>query len=1152
MKILRITFENLNSLPSGDIDLENGPLSRAGIFAITGPTGAGKSTILDAITLALYGRAARYEKAPNPEHMMSRHTGQCQAEVVFEVPAGRYRAQWQLRRARGRAEGRLQAPVRRIFDAEGKTIAQNISEADREIVSLTGLDYERFLRSVLLAQGQFARFLKASESERADLLESLTSTVIYSELSELAYREATDRQNALEAQRQRIGEIALLSPEAIAEKQAAMERLDTEISQQQKRRDAIGRRLDLGRQLAGLREEETALSAREEAHQAERRENAAALQSLADHRMTEPFAGAVQALDEAQSRLHRENARLGEALRIEKESAAALAHGIAAAGELVDGVISAQEEALTREKTALGEAGKKLEETVRWLEAHAAEGELETALSPRVEMLTRLASGRKTAAETEKEKAALLQRRHELETTLAQRLREQEGAATAAEEATRKAAAAVTTLNDLLAGRSADTVYNQYTTLEKRRIALKKLEEIIERRDAMAAEALALSDDEARLSDELESARVQKAATESEAQAQAVLLEQARAALEHLERVAGYEEARAHLVDGKPCPLCGAEKHPFATPDRPVSREIEEARRHLVTARAANETARKESELATADLARTREALVQLQRRRGALRSEQMTSHEAFETSARPLRIYTVESLNEALEANRRATETHGKVIDDLRKAEAARSETELAAEKARQKLARCADGVASVREQFRALEESLAARSERLARLSTEEKELADALTQALARLDIPLPAPAREAETIAALEARQRSYRDHLKTRTELENTRARLRLTIGEGEKRLETVRDQAARLRAPHDPNLSRPEIATLRRQWTTPEESLRAVEELRDAQARAQATTAERRRQVEELAGLLASERENVASRLAASPFGTLEAWCAARLETAEAARRETLHQRLEAEHQSLLARRQQLAETREKLRAEEAPEGDDLRNLTGEHGRLEAQILACVSTRTTLRNELDHDGRQREQQAEKLREFEAAREELSTWLTLRDLIGSADGRKFSRFAQGLSLDLLLRRANRHLQRFNGRYRLERIGSGDLQIVDRHQADAARPVSSLSGGESFLVSLALALGLSDLAGRNVRIDSLFIDEGFGALDSESLDTAIAALDTLRLAEKTIGIISHVETLKERIPVQVRVEKQPGGLGRLVLPAQTQAI
>ena len=165
--------------------------------------------------------------------------------------------------------------------------------------------------------------------------------------------------------------------------------------------------------------------------------------------------------------------------------------------------------------------------------------------------------------------------------------------------------------------------------------------------------------------------------------------------------------------------------------------------------------------------------------------------------------------------------------------------------------------------------------------------------------------------------------------------------------------------------------------------------------------------------------------------------------------------------------------------------------------------------------------------------------------QLKTWTQLSALIGSHDGKKFRVFAQGLSLEVLLRHANTHLARLNPRYHLGRADGEnlDLEIIDLYQASARRPMSSLSGGESFLASLALALGLSDLAGRNVQIDSLFIDEGFGTLDTETLDTALSALESLRLQEKTVGIISHVEVLKERIGVQINVARQPDGCSAL---------
>ncbi|NDD29910.1 MAG: hypothetical protein EB084_16770 [Proteobacteria bacterium] len=162
-------------------------------------------------------------------------------------------------------------------------------------------------------------------------------------------------------------------------------------------------------------------------------------------------------------------------------------------------------------------------------------------------------------------------------------------------------------------------------------------------------------------------------------------------------------------------------------------------------------------------------------------------------------------------------------------------------------------------------------------------------------------------------------------------------------------------------------------------------------------------------------------------------------------------------------------------------------------------------------------------------------------------IELSDLIGSADGKRMQVFAQGLTLDLLVAYANEHLGELARRYRLMRVPHKKealaLQVVDLDMGDEVRSVDSLSGGETFLVSLALALGLSSLSAQRARIDSLFIDEGFGSLDAETLETALAALESLQATGRQIGLISHVPGISERVGAVVRVERQ--GAGRSVV-------
>ena len=168
-------------------------------------------------------------------------------------------------------------------------------------------------------------------------------------------------------------------------------------------------------------------------------------------------------------------------------------------------------------------------------------------------------------------------------------------------------------------------------------------------------------------------------------------------------------------------------------------------------------------------------------------------------------------------------------------------------------------------------------------------------------------------------------------------------------------------------------------------------------------------------------------------------------------------------------------------------------------------------------------------------------EIDTARADLEIWQAVNEAIGSASGDRFRRFVQGITLDHMVQLANDHLRALSPRYRLARGHASDLtlHIIDRDIGDEVRGTRSLSGGERFLVSLALALALSGLEGRSSFVDTLFIDEGFGSLDAETLDLAVDALETLQGRGQKVGVITHVATMIERIAVQVRVEKCGAG-------------
>jgi exonuclease SbcC len=196
-----------------------------------------------------------------------------------------------------------------------------------------------------------------------------------------------------------------------------------------------------------------------------------------------------------------------------------------------------------------------------------------------------------------------------------------------------------------------------------------------------------------------------------------------------------------------------------------------------------------------------------------------------------------------------------------------------------------------------------------------------------------------------------------------------------------------------------------------------------------------------------------------------------------------------------------------------------------------------------------LRRRLQEHDENTKRHSKILQQLKAQQKEYQRWDTLNRIMGDAQGMRFSRFAQRLTLLHLLGRANQHLKKLSARYILINEGNeneDELFVIDTLHGDERRSVNTLSGGESFMVSLALALGLSDLAGKNTRINSLFIDEGFGSLDQETLDTALSTLERLQHeTNRTIGIISHVAALKERITTQIELTKDAGGRSSIVV-------
>jgi exonuclease SbcC len=298
--------------------------------------------------------------------------------------------------------------------------------------------------------------------------------------------------------------------------------------------------------------------------------------------------------------------------------------------------------------------------------------------------------------------------------------------------------------------------------------------------------------------------------------------------------------------------------------------------------------------------------------------------------------------------------------------------------------------------------------------------------------------------------------------------------------------------------------------------------------------------------LEKIVKAISKDETQLLKKIKRKGFDSILALKMANLEEAEANELEKLKTNLERQlaqnEQSLLDANQE----HKKLIAKDLSK-DALDTLLEKRQEREALIAETQQKLGRLTQQIEDNNRRQATGKSLLKKMDVQKKEHKRWAKLKEIIGSADGKVFRAFAQGLTLKRLSELANRHLMQLNGRYLIHKPNDQDLalEIIDTHQANNIRSIHTLSGGESFLVSLALALGLSDLAGRNTQINSLFIDEGFGTLDESALDLAISTLENLQSKGKTIGIISHVYALKERIGTQIQVHRKGSGFSDIVL-------
>ena len=1208
MKILSLRLKNINSLKGEwKIDFTAPEFINNGLFAITGATGAGKTTLLDAICLALYHQTPRLDKVSQSDNeLMTRHTGESLAEVEFEVKGETYRAFWHQRRARGKADGKLQPPQAELARSDGTIITNRIDEKLKKVSEITGLDFSRFTKSMMLAQGGFAAFLEANANDRAELLEELTGTEIYGEISRRVYDRMRQENEALKMLQAEVRGVQLLSDEYLKELENELKELNQQQEQQQSEQNQLNTEKQWLEELDAKKKEALAADEALKKARSEKESCASQLKKLDEATPALEIQPYFEKLQNFEKSLQEKRETLLKQQQEQQTASDSL--------QQLNDQKAQKHQALAKARDERNTTETLITEKIVPLDSLIQQGELqEKELQNKVENLkTRISSENGAIEEKELEQKAVASQLKEAEDFLTthkhrQQLGEQipvwrswfeqrskQSQQISSCEAEQKAASTdhnclTREINDDLSqltfaksnlqqnkGRQQQLEANKLQVLDgvTETDLLARQQQWLEQQPAyqqLATILVSFHEDSHKSQQEqqkLDACRQQfkqlndqlKLLRNSYRQ-QKIHVTDLERQLELEQQIASLSDHRATLKEGEACPLCGSLEHPAISKYEKLNssdtkNRLEQQKQQLEELQNQG-TELKGEQTKQETLAKTsKEILAELQAR---LADHQKKWSDLCAVVNPSLNIAERENSSQIIQEASEKGLLLNRQIDQLNtlNAQLQKQNSDIDRE---QKETDKQSHVIDLKKQKQAdLVEREKAIKAQLEELKTELAEHEDKVAG-----DVPggqLPALEQQAQWLEQQQSHLEQWRQKQEQQTQTQKTLddvnqslALLKQTLAQHElshqELLEAYKQnhqQLAKARAERQSLFGDRKTGEERQHLKSLEATaLKAVEES-DLQVKTAENTIstltgsidQLDREQKMLNINLQQAQGNWKSALASSPFADVEHFRKALLTKTDREQLTELKERLEhaliraqgrSDNADMLLKKH-LSETLSKRSLEEVTE------IIQEQKNQARQIDQRTGE---IRQALAEDRVRRESQQSLLANISQQQTRYDTWAHLSSLIGSAKGDKFRKFAQGLTLDHLIHLANRQLQKLHSRYELRQKHNEELslEVLDTWQGDTARDIKTLSGGESFLVSLALALALSDLVSHKTSIDSLFLDEGFGTLDQETLETALNALDSLNASGKMVGIISHVETLKERIPMQIRVKKESG--------------
>ncbi|TCB60268.1 AAA family ATPase [Acinetobacter terrae] len=1190
MKILSIRIKNLASLAGEHfIDFESEPLANAGLIAIIGKTGAGKSTILDAMCLALFNQVPRLKGSDgklvdvdgselltnSPLTVLRRGTGHGFAELVFVAQDQKhYLARWEIKRARESATGKLQSVQRHLKClTDGVVIADKAKAVDASIHKITQLSFEQFTRAVLLAQSEVTAFLKARDNERGALLEYLTNSNIFAKIGEIAFRKTADIEKERKKLEEMIGHIEIISDQDLADLQQ--------------------QHLKIKQQLTQLEQEKTRLELQQQwfEHKHKLEQEIALKQQHFD----------AQQLSHQQLSPEREQLQRLEIFSSIRPVVFQQQHSIQAQQQLAPKILQSEQQFLLLENQF--EAEKKI-----YLAAETAlknTQEFEQQHDHALQQVRHCIQERdfigqefrKANAKLDELKLQKLPLEQQLNTSLqhAQQLEHNQATITQQLEHTQQFSALdhgldvhlgqlqrfiqhyqhienslgnLATAQQNFAQKQQQleqhiSQFGNVAALEQQLTAIRQQREqqlaqlnqfsLIEQR---LAQWFSDNHEKTTAQSQLDTLTVslqqlQKQTQQTEQDYQTAKLEREKLQqflqqqrLLHTESI---EQLRDNLQSGEACLVCGSTHHPYKEDQSIISKT-------LFNLQQQQEQQAIELEQTTFEIWQDQQLrLTQLQ-----------TEHTQTET--------TILQLTTRLEATKDALEQLFKIAAlqlNLEQPQqglneefsAAQTQLKLSLEQAEQQIANLLQASKDqqslsnqIQEQHHLLESAQT--------LQTQVNDVFSCLS--------PAQQQAWQQNTVQTAQQIQQDLQQRFKHLQQLQQLNTELNVQqqglqkaqsdLGYLLKQLEETQQVVNELseKGQQNSKIACSLIFDMTGiQQDKPNDWLKAHDQKRQQQ---QTTYTELKQQFEQL-------RQNF--EMQKNQLNQLKVQQQQQMDAKEKSDTEiqqwlTLHPDFEADQltQLLLIDSTQEQQIRQQLQHAERMLNEASSALKTMHGQLAEHLKLqpdCDFTALQLRlqqhltvlkaqrdayDQLNLKLEVHQQNVHKLQKYadqiQSIQQQEHRWGKISGLIGDAKGKDFRDYAQQYNLDILVEHANQQLAMLSQRYTLKRLDhSLSLAIVDHDMDGETRSVSSLSGGESFLTALALSLAIANMASGSMKIESLFIDEGFGTLDASSLYMVMNALDQLQSQGRKVVLISHIQEMHERIPVQIQVK--PLGAG-----------